>query len=305
MFDPKIDEVYRNSEGEFVDIYLELRLPKGPESSDDEIKQAYRNFLRAYDSELCQDRKLAVAMTQFANRARAVLENERFPYNARWRQEGGSKAGLKRSRTGGPSRSWSTPTGLVGGLVGCITPLVGLGVVGVGLTALYNWKGSDWLDGLKNQPEPTSESIPNNPTVSPGTTLEDPPAPDASTPATLSEESTVTWIGHSGRVKGPYTVWIGRTNRISEVYSATINEEIRKSDAKASMTIGCMNGLPLPDIFYHAIPGEKPVKVSKWNVSGEMAGKTVTTNYGEVDHPWGVCATVNTPEVTQWTAYLK
>ncbi len=305
MFDPKIDKSYCNSQGEFVDIYLELRLPKGPESSNDEIKQAYRNLLRSYDSELCQDRELAAAMSQFANRARAVLENERFPYNARWRQEGGSKSVLKRPRRGGSSKSWSIPTSLAGGFFGCITPLAGLGAVGVGLTALYNWKVSDWLDGLKNQPEPISESIPNNPTVSPGTTMEDSPAPNASTPTTSAEGSNVTWVEHNGRVNGPYTVWIGRTNRVNEAYSATINEEIRKSDAKASMTIECMNGLPLPDIFYHAIPGEKPVKVSKWNVSGEMAGKTITTNYGEVDHPWGVCATVNIPEVTQWTAYLK
>lgn len=158
MFDPKIDNAYCNSQGEFVDIYTEFRLPDGPDSGKDAIIQAYRNFVRACHPDVCRDKELAEAMTKFANRARAVLEMERAPYNARWQQERGRKKNRsKRTGTDSSSKGWTVPP-VVEKAVGCIVPLIGVGAVAVGLTALYNWKGSDWLEALQARPESKAQA---------------------------------------------------------------------------------------------------------------------------------------------------
>lgn len=92
MIDSKINKQYLNSRGEFVDIYAELRLPKGAESTDEEIKEAYRGLLKKYHPDVSKDVELALAMTQFANRAMEVLKDDRASYDARWRRIRGRKA---------------------------------------------------------------------------------------------------------------------------------------------------------------------------------------------------------------------
>ncbi len=92
MFDSKIDNQYRNSRGEFVDIYAEFKLPNTSESTDDEIKAAWHGILQKYHPDVSKDVELALAMTQFANRAMDVLTNERASYDAGWRRARGRKA---------------------------------------------------------------------------------------------------------------------------------------------------------------------------------------------------------------------
>lgn len=86
MFDSKIDEQYCNSKGEFVDIYEQLRLANGLESTDDEVEEAYTKLVSTYRSDICPDKDLALAMTQFADRAMEVLKDERGSYDARWQR---------------------------------------------------------------------------------------------------------------------------------------------------------------------------------------------------------------------------
>lgn len=101
----------------------------------------------------------------------------------------------------------------------------------------------------------------------------------------------------------PRSDWTERSNRIGEGYTVDLGKEIAGKGARASLTIECQKDSFTGTTLKHAIPGASLPTIS-WNVTEGVAAATITTNYGEVEHPWTVCEKA-TGERTQWTSYLK